>query len=87
MYYVPYTKFLSRISSARKPSIIRELLKIMQTASKDMIPLSGKSMPLSPVLRLFSTWAIFEGGLPNPAMFPFENLSVQLKDGTTMPIK
>ena len=36
-----YSKFLSKVSSARQPSIIRELLKIMQSASKDMIPLSG----------------------------------------------
>ena len=54
-----YDRFISRVSSLRQPSIIRDLLKILATASDDMIPLSG--------------------GLPNPAMFPFEKIEVTLK--------
>lgn len=36
-----YNRFISRVSAARQPSIIRELLKILSVASEDMIPLSG----------------------------------------------
>ena len=36
-----YSRFISRVSAKRQPSIIRELLKILSVASKDMIPLSG----------------------------------------------
>ncbi len=33
--------FPSQVAALRKPSIIRELLKILSTASPKMIPLSG----------------------------------------------
>lgn len=36
-----YKRFVNQVSGKRQPSIIRELLKILQTASADMIPLSG----------------------------------------------
>ena len=38
---INYAKFIGKISSRRQPSIIRELLKILATASPDMMPLSG----------------------------------------------
>ncbi len=36
-----YGRFIGKISSLRQPSIIRELLKILSTATPEMIPLSG----------------------------------------------
>ena len=36
-----YVQFLSRVSSARKSSVIRDLLKRLQNAGPEMIPLSG----------------------------------------------
>ena len=36
-----YLQFLSRVSSARKSSVIRDLLKRLQNAGPEMIPLSG----------------------------------------------
>ena len=36
-----YGRFIGQIAGRRQPSIIRELLKILSTASPDMIPLSG----------------------------------------------
>ena len=36
-----YLRFLSRASSARKSSVIRDLLKRLQNAGPEMIPLSG----------------------------------------------
>ena len=36
-----YARFVGKVSSRRQPSIIRELLKILSTATPEMIPLSG----------------------------------------------
>ena len=36
-----YARFLSRLSAARRPSIIREMTKKMAAAGPDLIPLSG----------------------------------------------
>ena len=36
-----YSRFLTRLASARKPSIIREMTKRMAAAGPDLIPLSG----------------------------------------------
>lgn len=36
-----YARFVGAVSARRQPSIIRELLRILSVASKDMIPLSG----------------------------------------------
>ncbi|GAM26720.1 hypothetical protein SAMD00019534_098950 [Acytostelium subglobosum LB1] len=58
-----YTPFLSARALNRKPSPIRELMKIM---SPDMISLGG--------------------GLPNPATFPFKNISFELKTGESLSI-
>eukprot|EP00095_Tigriopus_kingsejongensis_P005565 snap_masked-scaffold12_size759060-processed-gene-2.11 protein:Tk05565 transcript:snap_masked-scaffold12_size759060-processed-gene-2.11-mRNA-1 annotation:"kynurenine alpha-aminoadipate aminotransferase mitochondrial precursor" len=41
MLRTSYNRFVNKVSAKRQPSIIRELLKILQTASEDMIPLSG----------------------------------------------
>ncbi len=38
---INYGRFIGKVASRRQPSIIRELLKILQSASPDMIPLSG----------------------------------------------
>lgn len=56
-----YSRFITAISAARQPSLIREMTKILATASPEMIPLSG--------------------GLPNPEMFPFKQLTLQVSDG------
>jgi hypothetical protein len=36
-----YARFISRLSANRQPSTIRELTRILQTASPEMIALSG----------------------------------------------
>lgn len=38
---INYGRFISRLSANRKPSLIRELTKILATAPPEMIPLSG----------------------------------------------
>ena len=60
-----YSRFINQISSARQPSLIREMTRILAAASKEMIPLSG--------------------GFPNPAMFPFTNITVSVPN--TAPIE
>jgi len=57
-----YSRFLNNISSARQPSLIREMTKILANASPEMIPLSG--------------------GFPNPEMFPFTNLTIDVTNGS-----
>ena len=71
-----YSRFISAVSSARQPSLIREmtqvslarcqinpqpLLQILASAPPEMIPLSG--------------------GFPNPQMFPFKQLTLEVTGG------
>ncbi len=41
MSKINYARFIGRLSAARKPSIIREMTKLLASAPKDVIPLSG----------------------------------------------
>ena len=36
-----YARFVGSVSSLRRPSIIREMTKVLASAPKDVIPLSG----------------------------------------------
>merc|ERR1711962_1071960 len=56
-----YSRFISAVSSARQPSLIREMTQILASAPPEMIPLSG--------------------GFPNPQMFPFKQLTLEVTGG------
>jgi len=56
-----YSRFISAVSAARQPSLIREMTQILAAAPPEMIPLSG--------------------GFPNPQMFPFKQLTLEVSGG------
>jgi len=61
-----YSRFFNALSRERQPSLIREMTKILSTASPDLIPLSG--------------------GMPNPKLFPFKEMTVQVMDGSPISV-
>ncbi|XP_021962290.1 kynurenine/alpha-aminoadipate aminotransferase, mitochondrial [Folsomia candida] len=61
---IDYQSYLNTVGKLRKPSLIREMTKMLATAPPGTIFMAG--------------------GLPNPALFPFQSLTVELDSKTKL---
>lgn len=71
-----YSRFISAVSAARQPSLIREMTQVLKIP-----PLKLSSFPSQILASAPPEMIPLSGGFPNPQMFPFKQLTLEVSGG------